>query len=290
MFRILIAVLVIAALTGLWLGIQGGSARRVAAAPESSFAPYVDVTATPQYAFENPAGSSSNGPVLSFVVSSTTSACDPSWGGAYSLTSAADALDLDRRIARLGQLGGKATISFGGAANSELSIGCTDPVKLTAAYRSVIDRYSAGVLDLDIEGSVASSAAVSARRAIAIAALVRAEATAGHDVGVWLTLAVGPAGLTAEGLGVLTAMLSAHVPLAGVNAMTMNYGEPLPTGTSMADRGEAALAALQHQVRSAYAAVGTDLSDAQTWQQIGATAMIGQNDTRDEEFGLSDAR
>ena len=49
-------------------------------------------------------------------------------------------------------------MSFGGAANSELSIGCTDPQELTAAYQSVVDRYSATAIDLDIEGSVASDA------------------------------------------------------------------------------------------------------------------------------------
>jgi chitinase len=85
-------------------------------------------------------------------------------------------------------------------------------------------------------------------------------------------------------------MLSAHVGLAGVNAMTMNYGEPLAAGISMADQGEVALTALQRQVRAAYGAAGTTLNDAQTWQRIGATAMIGQNDTRDERFELTDAR
>ena len=110
--------------------------------PTSWFAPYVDVTATPQYAFEDVPASAPTSAVLGFVVSAPDAPCDPSWGAAYSMSAAADSLDLDRRVARLRQLGGEVTVSFGGAANSELSIGCTDPAQLTAAYQSVVDRYS----------------------------------------------------------------------------------------------------------------------------------------------------
>ncbi len=51
----------------------------------------------------------------------------------------------------------------------------------------------------------------------------------------------------------LTAMLAAKVDLSGVNGMTMDYGVPLPAGTTMADQGELALTALQtagHRRRS----------------------------------------
>jgi chitinase len=92
----------------------------------SSFAPYVDVTATPQYAFEDPTVSSAANVVLGFVVSSTSVACQPSWGTAYSLATAATGIDLDRRIARLRQRGGQVTASFGGALNTELAAACTD--------------------------------------------------------------------------------------------------------------------------------------------------------------------
>ena len=72
--------------------------------------------------------------------------------------------------------------------------------------------------------------------------------------------------------------------------MTMDYGVPLPDGRSMADQGELALTALQQQIQAAYHAAGTDLSDAQSWQLVGATPMIGQNDIPDEVFGLADAK
>ena len=288
--RILAVVLVVGGATaGLWFGFYDNGSDAATAVSHSWFAPYVDVTATPQYAFEEPSESTATSAVLAFVVSAHGAPCEPSWGSAYSLTAAADGLDLDRRVARLKQLGGEVTVSFGGAANSELSIGCTDVGKLTAAYRSVVDRYSADAIDLDIEGSVSSAPAVSKRRALAIAALSTQEVAAGHPVSVWLTLPVGQSGLTDEGQAVLTAMLAAKVNVAGVNGMTMDYGEPLPAGRSMADEGELALTALQQQIQSAYSAAGTELTDTQSWQRLGATPMIGQNDIPGEQFGLADA-
>jgi chitinase len=288
--RVSVVLLVVAAAVTWFGGGFRGSSSSAAGATGSWFAPYVDVTATPTYAFEDPTVPAHGAAVLGFVVSSPTAACQPSWGGAYLLDAAAGQLDLDRRVARLKQLGGRVTVSFGGAANSELGIGCTDVAQLTAAYRSVIDRYSATSIDFDIEGAAASESAVAGRRAAATAAVLAQESAAGRTVGVWLTLPVGPSGLTDQGSTVLAAMLAAKVPVAGVNGMTMDYGVPRPAGRSMADEGELALTALQQQVRSAYATAGTKLSDDQAWQRVGATAMIGQNDIASEVFTLADAR
>ena len=284
-----VIVVVALAVTGVVIGLRVKEAEANAAPVSSLFAPYVDVTATPQYAFEDATGSTPHSAILSFVVSSLTEPCTPSWGGAYSLADAADGLSLDRRVARLRQLGGEVTVSFGGAANSELSIGCTDPTQLTAAYQSVVDRYSLTSIDLDVEGTTASDPAVTTRRGLAIAAVQSAQAAAGKPLTVWLTLPVGASGLTEEGLAVLTGTLAAKVDLAGVNGMTMDYGVPLPTGTTMADQGALALTALQQQIIAAYAGTGVTLTDLQGWQHVGATPMIGQNDIADEVFGLDDA-
>lgn len=261
-----------------------------AAAPAvQDFAPYVDVTATPTHAFEDRTVSGGAGAVLAFVVSDPGQDCRPSWGGAYTLEEAAVALDLDRRVARLQQLGGDPVVSFGGAANSELAIGCTDVDRLTAAYRSVVTRYDVDTIDLDVEGSAASDPAVSARRAEAIREVVAAEAADGRDLEVWLTLPVATTGLVAEGSAVLDAMLDEGAPVSGVNAMVMNYGTPAD-GRTMGEQAEAALTALHAQLRAAYAAAGTELSDAEVWSRIAATPMIGQNDVPGEVFTLDDAR
>jgi chitinase len=293
-FRVALVIVVVLACIGggtWWFmsTVRANEDAAAVAAQKSWFAPYVDVTSTPTYAFEEMTGKNHSSAILSFIVSAQDHPCEPSWGMAYSMSAAAANLDLDRRVARLRQLGGEVTVSFGGAANSELAIGCTDPVELTAAYTSVIDRYELTAIDLDIEGQLSMAPEVNARRATAIAALVQQQTAAGKPLGVWLTLPVSGTGLTPEGLEVLTSMLSAGVRPAGVNAMTMDYGVPLPAGTSMADQGELALTALSQQIITAYATLGTDLSTAAAWRMIGSTPMIGQNDVPAEIFGLADA-
>jgi chitinase len=53
--RILAVVLVAGGATaGLWYGFHDNGSDAAAAVSQSWFAPYVDVTATPQYAFEEP--------------------------------------------------------------------------------------------------------------------------------------------------------------------------------------------------------------------------------------------
>jgi chitinase len=261
----------------------------VAAKPMAAFAPYVDVTATPMYAFEDPTQSKAGDVVLGFVVSAAHAACTPSWGSAYSLDAAAATLDLDRRIARLRQRGGQVSVSFGGQANAELATACTNRADLTDAYRSVVDRYNPAAVDLDVEGAAASAPLVNARRAAAIAAVQQARAKDGHPLAVWLTLPVTPSGFTPQALGVLDALLAAHVDVAGVNAMTMDYGVPLPSGATMADVATVALTAVHDQVITAYGKAGINLSDGEAWQRVGATPMIGQNDVTTERFELTDA-
>jgi chitinase len=272
------------------VGLRSTAQRASAAPPRSSFTPYVDVTATPQYAFENPSAPGTADVVLGFVVSSPGADCQPSWGGAYSLSAASTGMDLDRRIARLRQRGGDATVSFGGAANSELAIKCTSEQSLLQAYKSVVTRYDMTTIDFDIEGDTASAPDVSARRAAAVAQLQASQKAAGHELAVWLTLPVGPDGLTATGRAVVHAMLAAHVVLAGVNALTMDYGQPVPSGQTMATLAEHSLTALSSQLVSLYSATGSNVSADQVWQHLGATAMIGQNDTVSERFELADAR
>src|SRR3954467_772234 len=115
------------------VGFQWWSAR-AAVDVQPWFASYVDVTATPRFAFENLGGTSTKDAVLSFVVSPKSAAREPAWGTAYTLDEARGSLDLDRRIARLQQQGGTVAVSFGGQANSELAVGCTDATALKKAY------------------------------------------------------------------------------------------------------------------------------------------------------------
>ena len=273
-----VAAVVFASLQG-WRWFQDS---RAAATLDSYFAPYVDVTATPTVQFEkSPSGAGPN-VVLAFVVADPADPCQPSWGGAYSLDEAESQLDLDRRVARVRQLGGTPIVSFGGAANTELSVACDDDVY--DAYRTVVDRYDLQVIDLDIEGDALADTAANDRRAQAIAQLQE-----DRQLDVWVTLPVAPDGLTADGERLVASMLDAGVDLTGVNAMTMNYGESKPEGSSMADASIDALESTHGQVASLFAAAGQRLTPTEAWHRIGATPMIGQNDVAGEVFGLSDA-
>ncbi len=219
--------------------------------------------------------------VLAFVVAAAPDRCVPSWGAAYSLDEAATALDLDRRIARLRAQGSDIAVSFGGAINTELAGACLTVDELTAAYGEVIDRYGVSVLDLDIEADDLADREAGLRRAQAVARLQRDNPA----LQVWLTLPVATDGLTADGLAVVRQMQTADVELAGVNAMTMNYGT-LPDDASMAEAAIDALTAAHDQLGAQNARLGIRRD---VWQMLGATPMIGQNDIAGEVFTLADA-
>lgn len=290
--RLIIAVLVT---TGVIFGAIFGyhawlASSAVASAPGGWFAGYVDVTATPSYAFEAPTAQSGKDVVLSFIVSDPDKACVPSWGGAYSLEEASATLDLDRRVARFEQLGGDIVVSFGGQRNSELAKNCTSVADLVRAYSSVIDRYKISTIDLDLEGDSLSDTAAADRRATAIAQIQEKQRKAGKSLAVWLTLPVAPTGLALDGQNAVRTALAKGVDLAGVNAMTMDYGSSREAGQSMLKATTSALTQTQRQLGILYRQAGTTLSDQTLWSKIGATPMIGQNDVRGEIFSLAAAR
>ena len=284
--RVAIAVVVVAAVAtgGAYLARSAvAEVSDVTASPW--FAGYADLTLTPSYAFEAPADKSGKNVMLSFVVADPSDACTPTWGAAYTMDEANDTLDLDRHIARLEQGGGEAIVSFGGQANDELANVCTDPGDLKAAYASVIERYKSTTIDLDLEGP-GLDAAANERRATAIAALQADEDT---NLAVWLTLPVTPAGLSTEGTDAVAAFLAAGVDLAGVNVMTMDYGDSKDKDQTMLQAAEDALTATHRQLGILYSNANIDLTDATLWSKIGATPMIGQNDVAGEVFTLDDA-
>lgn len=287
--RVTIAIVAtVGAITGgaLWATAAISDAVSPTVAPW--FAGYVDVTATPSYAFENPVSAAGDNVVLSFVVSALSDACTPSWGSAYTLDQAATSLDLDRRIARLHQQGGEAIVSFGGLNNDELAVGCTDPDELEMAYESVVERYGLSTIDLDLEGDSLDTDTV-ARQAAAIAAVQAEQRVTGDPFAVWLTLPVTTDGLTEQGTDAVAAYLAAGVDIAGVNAMTMNFGDSLASGTPSSDGSIHALTSVHRQLGVLYSAAGTSLSNKTLWSKVGATPMAGQNDIAAEVFTIADA-
>ena len=253
------------------------------------YAPYVDVTQTPQYPFESLTDNPSNDVVLGFVVASKSGECMPTWGTYYDLPGAGTALDLDRRISRLRQRGGDLIVSFGGVANDELARRCTDD-GLYDAYSQVIGRYGLTTVDFDVEGAALADTAANERRARAVKRLQGEARAARSNLAVWLTLPVAPQGMPEEALGVIAAMLRANVDLAGVNLMTMDYGSSRPADSDMVDATGDALRASERQLDSMYRRAGKPLSRRNVWRKLGMTPMIGQNDTVTDRVTVADAR
>jgi chitinase len=288
--RLIIAILATAGLVvGGFAGWQTFSASADRTTSGAWFAGYVDVTATPTFAFENPTTAAAKQVVLSFIVSSPTSACTPTWGGAYSLDEASSSLDLDRRIARLQQQGGDVSVSFGGQENQELAVNCTSVTQLAAAYSAVINRYHLSTIDLDVEGAALDDSAANVRRAEALAIVQKQQRAAGKSLAIWLTLPVTQSGLAVDGQDAVRATLAGKVDLAGVNAMTMDYGSSLTRGTSMLTASEDALTATERQLGILYTDANITLNQGTLWSKIGVTPMIGQNDDAGEVFTLADA-
>lgn len=288
--RIAVAVIALGGLgVGSAYGYDAWNDTRSTLSEKPWFAGYVDATATPTFEFESPSSTAGNEVMLSFIVAATDQPCEPSWGTAYSMDEAAVSLDLDRRIARLKQKDGGVAVSFGGLNNSELGSVCTDPAKLKAAYSSVLDRYEATTIDLDIEGDDLADTAAGERRATAIASLQAERRAAGKEVAVWLTLPAATFGLTEDGTTAVAQMLAAGVDLAGVNAMTMDFGDSREKTQSMSDAAISALEQTHRQLKALYTRAGTSLTDATLWHKIGATPMLGQNDVKGEIFTLDDA-
>lgn len=253
------------------------------------FAAYADVVSVPRYSFEQLGATSTKDVILSFIVSSAKEPCVPSWGSDTTMDEASIDLDLDRRIARLRQQGGKIAVSFGGAINTELSVSCKDNDQLYSAYNAVITRYDLDTIDLDIEGQALRDIESIERRAVTIARLQKDYQDKEKNLAVWLTVPVSPQGLTQEGVNFVAHMLLRGVDIAGINVMTMNYGESRQ-GKSMVDSSLEALMETHRQLKILYAQAGIHLSDASLWTKIGATPMIGQNDIADEVFTVEDAK
>ena len=253
------------------------------------FAGYVDVTSVPMYSFEQLGSGPESDAVLSFIVSDIDDACIPTWGTHYTMDEASVSLDLDRRIARLQQQGGRIAISFGGALNSELALNCIDEEKLLAAYDSVIKRYNVNTIDLDLENESLRNIEAMERRARVITQLQEKYREDGKSLAVWLTLPVTPQGLVKEGTDAVSLMLENGVDLAGVNIMTMDYGGSKDHGDSMFEASKKATLETHRQLGILYDLAEINLNSESIWKKIGVTPMLGQNDVVEEIFTLEDA-
>jgi chitinase len=253
------------------------------------FAPYVDVTVPPVYQFQSTSSDPAQQTVLGFVVDEPGRRCTPSWGAAYTLGQADQALGVGPRIAQMQQDGAQPIVSFGGAAHTNLAVSCPSASALARAYQSVISRYDLTTVDLDIEGAALGDFQAEQRTSKAIAALERTAKARHHQLAVWVTLPVEPDGLQDNALSVISSLLSSHAILAGINVMTMDFSQSPGQGSTMLALVQEALTATHGQLAQLVTRYGIVLNSAQIWQWLGATVMIGQNDVRGQIFTTADA-
>jgi chitodextrinase len=220
---------------------------------------------------------------LGFIVNGTQ-ACQATWFNAFTMSQGFAAAD----IANLRGIGGDVKPSFGGASGTELAQSCTTVGALTAQYQSVIDAYNLTQIDFDIEGAAVADAASVDRRSQAIAALQATARSRGRTLAVTLTLPVLPSGLTADGVAVVRSAVNRGVTLGTVNVMAMDYGDvaaPNPSGRMGAFAIQSA-----RSLHDQLVPLLPGRTDAQLWNLVGVTPMLGQNDLASEVFTQSDMR
>jgi hypothetical protein len=242
---------------------NGGSAVPVA--------PYVDMGSWPTPSITDMATA---GNLKSFTLAFVTAAgCKATWFNAFDPRTAwaKDQIDAIR------SQGGDVKISLGGASGSELAQACSTPAATAAEYQAIVDAYNLKYLDIDIEGGAVADPVSVARRSAALVLLQKAR----PNVRISLTLPVLPEGLDANGFATLKSAHDAGVSLDMVNVMAMDYNRP--TG----DYGDFAMQAAQstfNQIKSLW----PTKTDAQVWQMVGVTPMLGKNDDGGT-FTLTDA-
>jgi hypothetical protein len=234
-------------------------------------APYVDMGAWPTPLLTDlRAGGGLRGFTLAFI---TASACKAMWFNAFDPRQGwmRDQVDAIRAA------GGDVKISFGGATGIELAQACSTVDSLLAEYQAVVTAYNLRYIDLDIEGAATADPTSVNRRSQALARLQRAN----PGLRVSLTLPVLPEGLTADGLNVVRSARDAGVSVDIVNVMAMDYYRD-------GDYGNFAVQAAQstvNQLKTLY----PGRTDAQVWQMVGVTPMLGQNDDG-RSYNQADAR
>ncbi|MGW1550089.1 glycoside hydrolase family 18 protein [Streptomyces sp. NPDC002346] len=239
----------------------------------AGFAPYVDTSLYPAYDL---VGTATGTGVKEFNLAFITSggSCAPLWGGVT-------ALGDDHVASQIGALrakGGDVRVSFGGAAGSELALGCTSVTDLAAAYGKVVDTYKLTKVDFDIEGGALPDTAANSRRAQAIAQVQKSHP--GLDVS--FTLPVMPEGLTQPGVDLIADAKKNGVKVGAVNIMAMDYGASY--SGDMGSYAIQAATATQAQIKGVLG-----LSDTAAWKAVAVTPMIGVNDVSTEIFKVEDA-
>ncbi|MBU9808961.1 hypothetical protein J1781_24515 [Rahnella sp. C60] len=158
-------------------------------------------------------------------------------------------------------------ISFGGAANSDISTHFSI-VELEEIYIATIDMYGAKGLDFDLENGLFDAAK--------ICAALKRVVSLRPDVAISFTLPTLPTGLNLSGVEILRLAKNAGLEFS-VNGMAMDYGDPDNDPATQTDMGRAAVEAAL-SISTQLLLLYPDLSEARRLAKVAVTPMIGLND------------
>ncbi|NIA74097.1 hypothetical protein HBA43_09425 [Providencia rettgeri] len=158
--------------------------------------------------------------------------------------------------------GVKVAVSFGGAANQDVSLVQTQE-ELIKTYQEAIDKLNASHIDLDFEnGLYDADNAFSALKVIV---------DNNPKITLSLTLPTLPTGLTNTGLALVKKSVEAGLVMK-VNGMAMDYYDP--NIISLGDAAIKAAISIKNQLKPFYPSV----EDKEMYNYVQITPMIGLND------------
>lgn len=198
--------------------------------------------------------------------------CNPAWDGQRPLVGGTDAA----AISQVRAAGGDVDVSVGGWSGYKLGIACTSATTLTAAYQKVVDAYHLAAIDIDIENTEVTRAAVRARVIEALAALQKANPA----LEISITFGTNENGPDADGRSMIDQAAALGFQPYAWTIMPFDFGAPV------ADMGTVSIAAaggLEADLAKAY-----KVPAATAWAHVGISSMNGDTDETDETVSIAD--
>ncbi len=258
--------------------------------PAEIYVPYVDLSIWPPFDLVE-AATSQGIRYFNLAFITADSQNQPSWAGydRYAVNGNSFDLLLRQQIDSLRAIGGDVAVSFGGPKGIELATSIHDVEQLRDAYRTVVDAYGLKRIDFDLEGPALRDADAIERRSRALAALQAERTEEGRTLEIWFTLPANSAGLTLEGLEVVSSAQRHGIELGGVNLKLSNYEPQSSTGA----QGKSGLQAIQSSINAFYQmhrVLAPPHDAAQIWHKLGVTPSIGRGTTAGGAFYPDDAQ
>ncbi|MEU2951181.1 chitinase [Streptomyces xanthochromogenes] len=207
---------------------------------------------------------------LAFILSD--GGCNPKWDGSRALTGGSD----ESAIKSIRGAGGDVVVSVGGWSGNKLGEKCSSASALAGAYQKVIDAYHLKALDIDIEDTEFSNAAVRQR----VVSALKIVKTNNPGIVTYVTMGTTASGPDSNGKDLIKKGAAAGLANDGWTIMPFDFQGH---SGSMGSTTVSALEGLKAAVKSAYG-----YSDDAAYRHIGVSSMNGKTDEADETVTTGD--